>query len=63
VRAFEAAGSVDKQLRLFTVAEGGAEHIQADEPDPARQLISDWLNLRLNAIRHPASATRALAAS
>jgi dienelactone hydrolase len=63
VRAFEAAGSADKQLRMFTVAEGGAEHIQADEPDPARQLISDWLNLRLNAMRGPASITGVLTAS
>jgi hypothetical protein len=50
-------------LRLFTVAEGGAEHIQVDEPDPARQLIADWLSLRLNAVHHPASVTRALAVS
>jgi alpha-beta hydrolase superfamily lysophospholipase len=41
-RALEAAGSTDKTLRIFTVAEGGAEHVNADDPDPARQLIADW---------------------
>jgi dipeptidyl aminopeptidase/acylaminoacyl peptidase len=41
-KAFEAAGSKDKTLRVFTAAEGGAEHCQTDEPDPARQLIGDW---------------------
>ncbi|GAA1864209.1 prolyl oligopeptidase family serine peptidase [Pseudonocardia ailaonensis] len=45
--AFEAAGSEDKTLRIFTVAEGGAEHCQTDEPDPARQLIADWFVSRL----------------
>jgi pimeloyl-ACP methyl ester carboxylesterase len=45
--AFAAAGSTDKQLRIFTEQEGGAEHVQADEPDAARQLIGDWLAERL----------------
>ena len=45
--AFEAAGSADKTLRIFTAAEGGAEHCQTDEPDPARQLIADWFVSRL----------------
>lgn len=45
--AFEAAGSEDKELRVFTVAEGGAEHCQTDEPDPARQLLADWFAARL----------------
>lgn len=46
-KAFEAAGSTDKQLRIFTVAQGGAEHVQADQPDRARQLIADWFAQRL----------------
>jgi dienelactone hydrolase len=46
-KAFAAAGSADKQLRIFTEAEGGAEHVQADEPDVARQLIADWFAQRL----------------
>ena len=47
-KAFAAAGSQDKELRIFTVAEGGAEHCQTDEPDPARQLLADWFASRLN---------------
>jgi len=47
-KAFAAAGSTDKQLRLFTVAQGGAEHVQADQPDQARQLIADWFTQRLS---------------
>jgi dienelactone hydrolase len=46
-KAFAAAGSADKQLRIFSEAEGGAEHVQADEPDAARQLIADWFSHRL----------------
>lgn len=46
-KAFEAAGSEDKELRVFTAEEGGAEHCQTDNPDPARQLIADWFAMRL----------------
>jgi dienelactone hydrolase len=46
-KAFNAAGSTDKKLRVFTIAEGGAEHVQADEPDQARQLVADWFAQRL----------------
>ena len=49
-RAFEAAGSTDKELRIFTVAEGGSEHVNADDPDPARQLIADWFADRLGTV-------------
>jgi dipeptidyl aminopeptidase/acylaminoacyl peptidase len=49
-RAHAAAGSIDKQLRIFTEAEGGSEHVNADDPDPARQLIADWFANRLGAI-------------
>jgi esterase/lipase len=45
--AFAAAGSTDKTLRIFSVEEGGAEHVNADDPDPARQLIVDWFAQRL----------------
>jgi dipeptidyl aminopeptidase/acylaminoacyl peptidase len=58
-RAYAAAGSAEKYLRVFSVAEGGAEHIQVDEPDPARQLIADWLAQQLGAV--PASPARLLA--
>jgi dipeptidyl aminopeptidase/acylaminoacyl peptidase len=50
-QAFAAAGSADKQLRIFTVEEGGAEHCQTDDPDPARQLIADWFVQRLGLSR------------
>lgn len=53
-KAFEAAGSAEKTLRIFTVAEGGAEHCQTDEPDPARQLIADWFAQRFGTL--PAQA-------
>jgi dipeptidyl aminopeptidase/acylaminoacyl peptidase len=48
--AYAAAGSAEKYLRVFTVAQGGAEHIQVDEPEPARQLIADWLARQLGAV-------------
>ncbi|MDT5370549.1 MAG: hypothetical protein QOC62_4980 [Mycobacterium sp.] len=49
-RAHAAAGSGDKQLPIFTQAEGGTEHLNADDPDPARQLIADWFADRLTTI-------------
>jgi NAD(P)-dependent dehydrogenase (short-subunit alcohol dehydrogenase family) len=55
-KAFAAAGSMDKHLRIFSEAEGGAEHVQADEPDAARQLIADWFALRFGT--QPPSAER-----
>ncbi len=45
--AFAAAASKDKTLRIFTAAEGGSEHVNADDPDPARQMIVDWFAQRL----------------
>jgi dipeptidyl aminopeptidase/acylaminoacyl peptidase len=48
--AYDAAGSADKTLRIFTIAEGGSEHVNADDPDPARQLIADWFADRLGTI-------------
>jgi fermentation-respiration switch protein FrsA (DUF1100 family) len=46
-KAYAVAQGTDKQLRIFTQAEGGSEHVNADDPDPARQLIADWLADRL----------------
>jgi dipeptidyl aminopeptidase/acylaminoacyl peptidase len=48
-RAIEAASSTDKELRIFTTAEGGSEHVNADDPDPARQYIADWFGTKLGA--------------
>jgi hypothetical protein len=45
--AFAAAGSEDKTLRIFTIEEGGSEHVNADDPDPARQLMADRFAKRL----------------
>jgi len=51
--AFAAAGSTDKTLRIFTVEEGGSEHVNVDDPDPARQLIVDWFAQRLGTLPTP----------
>ncbi len=51
--AFAAAASKDKTLRIFTVAEGGSEHVNADDPDPARQMIVDWFAQRLGTMPTP----------
>ncbi|MEU8200468.1 alpha/beta fold hydrolase [Streptosporangium sp. NPDC049046] len=48
-RAFEAAGSEDKTLRVFASGESGAEHMQTDDPDPTLRLIAEWLSLRIPA--------------
>jgi alpha-beta hydrolase superfamily lysophospholipase len=42
-----AAGSKDKELRIFTAEEGGSEHVGADDPDPSRQFIADWFATKL----------------
>jgi alpha-beta hydrolase superfamily lysophospholipase len=49
-RAFESAGTTDKTLRIFSIAEGGSEHVNSDDPDPARQLIADWFADRLGTV-------------
>jgi dienelactone hydrolase len=48
-KMFAKVGSADKTLRIFTIAEGGAEHVHADEPDAARQLAADWFAQKLGA--------------
>lgn len=55
-RAFATAGSEHKQLRVFATGESGAEHIQADDPQPTRMIISDWLADVLGAEGSPATA-------
>ena len=49
-RSYELAGSSDKELRVFTEAEGGAEHCMADEPQAAIQFIADWSAEKLGRI-------------
>jgi alpha-beta hydrolase superfamily lysophospholipase len=47
VALFEAIGTPNKELRVFTEAEGGAAHVQLDRPEPALSLICDWLAAKL----------------
>lgn len=44
---FRQVPAADKTLRVFTAGEGGGEHCQVDEPVAARELMSDWLAVRL----------------
>jgi fermentation-respiration switch protein FrsA (DUF1100 family) len=46
-KAYEAAGSPDKEIRVFSEDEGGAEHCQTDNPGPARELLADWFASKL----------------
>jgi dienelactone hydrolase len=42
-KLYEAVGSKNKQLRIFTEAEGGAEHCQVDNRQLGVDTIGDWL--------------------
>jgi len=42
-RLFNAVGSKEKTLKIFTSDEGGAEHCQGDNRTLARTYISDWI--------------------
>lgn len=46
---FRHVPSADKEFRVYTLGEGGAEHCQVDEPIAARELVSDWVSLKLKA--------------
>ncbi|HEY2519801.1 MAG TPA: hypothetical protein VGJ19_06790 [Streptosporangiaceae bacterium] len=52
---YAAAWSKDKTLRIFTTEEGGSEHVNTDDPDPARQLIVDWFAQRLGTLPMPSA--------
>ena len=41
---FEASGSPEKELRVITAAEGGAQHTQVDHLPLGMSLIADWLS-------------------
>jgi alpha-beta hydrolase superfamily lysophospholipase len=47
VALYDAIGTPNKELRVFTVEEGGGAHVQLDRPEPALSLICDWLVARL----------------
>jgi len=40
---YERIGSKNKTLRIFTAAEGGAEHCQVDNRQLGVDYIGDWL--------------------
>jgi len=48
-------GSKDKTLHVFSAGEGGSQHVNADDPDPARQLIVDWFARRLGTLPAPSA--------
>ena len=39
----QAANSVHRELRIFTEREGGVEHVAADNIEPSRSFICDWV--------------------
>ena len=42
----EAVNSLLRELRIFTEREGGIEHVSADNMEPARSYIADWIAQR-----------------
>jgi alpha-beta hydrolase superfamily lysophospholipase len=44
---YDAVGSRDKTLKIFTTAEGGAEHCQVDNRQVGTDYIADWLAQRM----------------
>jgi len=46
---YEAVGSADKTIRIFTAEEGGAEHCQGDNRQLGSNYVADWLTSRLKA--------------
>lgn len=39
----EAINSPDRELKIFTPREGGIEHVSADNMEPVRSYIADWI--------------------
>jgi pimeloyl-ACP methyl ester carboxylesterase len=54
----EAVNSPLRELKIFTEREGGIEHVSADNMEPARSYIADWIAQRFEEMRpspsHPA---------
>jgi pimeloyl-ACP methyl ester carboxylesterase len=46
-KMFDALGSKDKELKIFTGEDGGAAHCQFDNHLPALLYVSDWLAKKL----------------
>lgn len=50
-RSYEQAiNSPDRELKIFTPREGGVEHVSADNLEPVRSYIADWLQSRFAAM-------------
>ncbi len=45
---YDNVGSKDKTLKVFTAAEGGADHVQVDNRQVGTDYICDWLSARLH---------------
>ncbi|MBN8846531.1 MULTISPECIES: alpha/beta fold hydrolase [unclassified Sphingomonas] len=43
----EAINSPDRELKIFTAVEGGIEHTGADNIEPVRSFVADWVAARL----------------
>ncbi len=50
----QAVNSPDRELKIFTPREGGVEHVSADNMEPVRSYIADWIADRF--ARMPATA-------
>src|SRR5439155_27027761 len=46
---YDAAGSRDKELRVYTREEGGSAHCQVDRREPAAGYVADWFAEMLGA--------------
>lgn len=51
-KLYDAAGSAEKELKIFTLAEGGAEHCQADNGSLAVDYMTDWIARTLGGRAH-----------
>jgi len=50
-RSYDAAvNSPDRELKIFTAREGGVEHVSADNMEPVRSYIADWIADRFAAM-------------
>ena len=47
----EAVNSPMRELKIFTEHEGGIEHVSADNMEPARSYIADWVAQRFNELQ------------
>ncbi len=50
----EALNSPDRELKIFTAREGGVEHVSADNIEPVRSYIADWIADRFTKMAQPA---------